>query len=104
MKIKKGDSVIVIAGKDKGRVGKVLRALPKHAQVIIEGVNIKKKSQRPTRSNQKGQIINKTLPIHVSNVMIIDSKSNKPTRVGYSSDDKGRKIRLARKSGSVLDA
>lgn len=67
MKIKKNDKVKIIAGKDKGKIGKVLRALPKTDQIIVEGVNIKKKHQKPTKSNQKGQILNKTMPIHVSN-------------------------------------
>ena len=70
---------------------------------IVSFVNIKKKSQRPTKSNQKGQIIDKILPIHVSNVMVIDSKTNKPTRVGYSKDNKGKSVRIARKSGAVLN-
>lgn len=103
MNIKKGDTVKVISGKDKGRTGKVLRALPKVEQVLVEGVNVKKKSQRPTRSNQKGQIIDKTLPVHVSNVMILDPKDNKPTRVGYSIGSKGKRLRIARRSGVVLD-
>lgn len=67
MKIKKDDKVKIIAGKDKGKTGKVLRALPKLDQIIVEGVNIKKRHQKPTKSNQKGQIIDKTMPIHVSN-------------------------------------
>ena len=103
MKIKKGDTVIVISGKDKGKTGKVLRAFPKAEQVLVEGVNVKRKSQRPTKSNQKGQIIDKTLPVHVSNVMILDPNSNKPTRVGYDIGNKGKRIRIARKSGAILD-
>ena len=71
MKIRKGDNVIIIAGKDRGKTGKVLRALPKLDRVIVEGVNIKKRHQRPTKSNQKGQIVDKTLPVHVSNVMLV---------------------------------
>jgi large subunit ribosomal protein L24 len=67
MKIKKDDKVKIIAGKDKGKTGKVLRALPKLDQIIVEGVNIKKRHQKPTQSNQKGQILDKTMPIHVSN-------------------------------------
>lgn len=67
MKIKKDDKVKIIAGKDKGKTGKVLRALPKIDQIIVEGINIKKRHQKPTKSNQKGQIVDKTMPIHVSN-------------------------------------
>lgn len=68
MKIKKGDKIIVIAGKDKSKTGKVLRAFPKTDQLIIEGVNIKKRHQKPTKSNQKGQILDKIMPIHISNI------------------------------------
>jgi|TARA_Y100000310_G_scaffold17779_1_gene17589 large subunit ribosomal protein L24 len=67
MFIKKGDNVVIISGKDKGKSGKVLRALPKKDQIIVEGVNIKKRHQKPTKNNQKGQILDKTMPIHVSN-------------------------------------
>ncbi|HEY4517370.1 MAG TPA: 50S ribosomal protein L24 [Candidatus Paceibacterota bacterium] len=78
MKIHKGDSVRVIAGKDRGKSGKVLRALPKRDWVLVEGVNIRKRHQRATKANQKGQIIDKTMPIHVSNVMLMEG--GKPTR------------------------
>ena len=67
MKIKKDDKVKIIAGKDKGKAGKVLRAIPKRDQLIVEGINIKKRHQKPTKSNQKGQILDKTMPIHISN-------------------------------------
>ena len=80
MKIKKNDNVIIIAGKDKGKTAKVLRAFPKENLIIVEGVNLKKKHQRATKSNSKGQIIEKALPIHVSNVMLIEGK--KGVRVG----------------------
>lgn len=101
MKVRKGDNVIVIAGKDRGKTGKVLRAIPERGQVIVEGVNVKKKHQRPTRQNQKGQIIDITMPLHVSNVQIVDPKTNKPTRVGYKVES-GKKVRVALKSGTVL--
>ena len=97
MKIKKGDKVIVITGKDRGKTGAVTRALPKTNQVLVEGVNMKKKHQKP-RSNRKGQIVEKALPIHVSNVMIVDSKTGKGTRIGIVRKDGGR-IRVSRKSG-----
>jgi large subunit ribosomal protein L24 len=80
MKIKKGDNVIVIAGKDKGRVGKVITAFPKQDSVIVEGMNIQKKHQKPTRSGSKGQIIDKSMPIHVSNVMLFDEKGKRVVR------------------------
>lgn len=93
---------MVIAGKDKGKKGKVLRAFPDESQVIVDGVNVKKRHQRPTKTNQHGQIVDKTLPIHVSNVMIIDPKTNKPTRVGYKVEN-GKKFRIAKKSGVQID-
>lgn len=102
MKIKKGDTIIVIAGTDKGKTGKVLRALPQRDQVIVEGVNIKKRHQRPTQSNQKGQILEKTMPVHVSNVQLIDPKENKPTRVGKKMVN-GKYVRVAKISNTVLD-
>ncbi len=101
MKIKKGDTVIVISGKDKGRTGKVLRSFPSMDKVLVDGINMKKRHQRPTRQNQHGQIIDKSLPVHVSNVALVDPKTNKPTRIGYKVED-GKKTRVARKSGSVI--
>lgn len=74
MKIKKNDNVIVIAGKDKGKTGKIVKAFPADMMVIVEGVNMKKKHQRATKANSKGQVIEKALPIHVSNVMLLDGK------------------------------
>ncbi len=101
MKIKKGDTVIIISGKDKGRTGKVLRAFPSASKVLIDGINVKKRHQRPTRQNQHGQIVDKSLPVHISNVAFIDPKTNKPTRVGYKVEG-DKKVRVARKSGSVI--
>ncbi len=101
MKIKKGDNVIIIAGKDKGKSGKVLRALPKGNKIVVEGVNIKKRHRRATRSNQHGQIIDITLPIDVSNAMISDPKTSKRTRVKYEVT-KDKKERVAVKSGTKL--
>jgi len=101
MKIKKDDKVIVIAGKDKGKTGKVLKALPADKKVVVEGVNIRKKHQRATRGGQKGQIIDKTFPIDVSNVMFVDPKTGKGTRIGKKLvGDKF--VRVAKKSGTVL--
>ncbi len=101
MKIKKGDNVIVISGKDKGKTGKVSRSFPRENKVIISGVNIKKIHKRPTKSGQKGQVIDQASPIHVSNVMIADPKNNKPSRVGFLK--KGdKKERVSKKSGSAI--
>jgi large subunit ribosomal protein L24 len=80
MKIKKGDNVIVIAGKDKGKTGKITKALPRDNKVVIEGINLRKKHQRAARSGAKGQIVERALPIHVSNVMAVDTKTGKGTR------------------------
>ena len=101
MKIKSKDNVIVITGKDKGKVGKVVRAIPEEDKVIVEGVNIKKKHQKARSKGQKGQIVEFAAPIHVSNVMIEDPKTKKPSRVGYK-DVNGKKIRIAKKSGSEV--
>ncbi|WP_033827278.1 50S ribosomal protein L24 [Bacillus andreraoultii] len=102
MHVKKGDKVMVISGKDKGKTGIVLAAYPKKDRVIVEGVNIIKKHAKPSQDNPQGGIITMEAAIHVSNVMPIDPKSGKPTRVGYQVID-GKKVRIAKKSGAVLD-
>ena len=86
MKIKKGDKVQVISGKDRGKTGSVVRAFPKNDKIIVEGMNIIKKHQRANQQNRKGQIVEKAMPIHVSNVMIIDPKVGKPTRIRISKE------------------
>jgi len=102
-RIKKGDDVVVIAGKDRGARGTVLRVLTDRDRVIVEGVNIVKRHQRPTPQQPQGGIIEKEAPIHVSNVMPLDTKSDKPTRVRTGTDKDGKKVRIAVKSGAVLD-
>jgi len=102
MHVKKGDKVMVISGKDKGKTGVVLAAYPKKDRVIVENVNIVKKHAKPSQDNPQGGIINMEAPIHVSNVMPIDPKTGEPTRVGYQVID-GKKVRIAKKSGAVLD-
>lgn len=102
MHVKKGDKVMVISGKDKGKTGIVLAAYPKKDRVIVEGVNIIKKHAKPSQDNPQGGIITKEAAIHVSNVMPIDPKTGEPTRVGYQEID-GKKVRIAKKSGAVLD-
>ena len=102
MHVKKGDKVKVITGKDKGKTGVILKALPKKDRVIDEGVNIVKKHAKPSQENPQGGIIEVEAPIHVSNVMVIDPKTGEPTRVGYKIED-GKKVRIAKKSGAVLD-
>jgi large subunit ribosomal protein L24 len=102
MKIKKGDSVVVISGRDKGRRGEVLRVLPTENRVIVQGIHVARRHTRPAMGNPGG-IVEKELTIHASNVAHIDPKSDKPTRVGYRTLDNGRKVRFARGSGEVID-
>ena len=104
MKIKKGDTVLVIAGKDKGAKGKVIHAYPERNRVLVEGVNrIKKHTpvSRTERGAASGGIVTQEAPIHVSNVMVLDSE-DKPTRVGYRKDEEGRTIRVSRRTGKDL--
>ncbi|KWX04599.1 50S ribosomal protein L24 [Hydrogenibacillus schlegelii] len=103
MHVKKGDKVMVISGKDKGKIGTVLAAYPKKSRVLVEGVNIVKKHQKPSPQYPQGGIIEKEAPIHVSKVMPIDPKTGKPTRVGYQILPDGRKVRIAKRSGEPLD-
>ncbi len=100
MKIKKGDRVVVLQGKDRGKEGIVLEAFPAEQKVIVEGVNIAKKHQKPRRQNQQAGIIDKAMPIHVSNVALLDG--GKPTRVGYRFEADGTKVRVARRTGADL--
>ena len=103
MKIKKGDTVRILAGKDRGREGEVTRALPSEGKVIVEGVNIAKRHQKPTSATMQGGIIDKAMPLHVSNVAIISPSDGEPTRVGYRFDADGVKIRICRRTGVDLD-
>ena len=89
MKIKKGDKVIVIAGADKGTVGEVVAVFPKANKIIVEGVNVAKKHEKPNATNEDGGIVNKEMPINVSNVMLYDSKAKKGSRIGFK-EEKGR--------------
>lgn len=102
MKIKKGDTVVVISGRDKGRTGEVLRVMPAEARLIVQGVHIARRHTRPRMGNPGG-IVEKELTIHVSNVAHIDPRSGKPTRIGYTTLADGRKVRIARRSGEVID-
>ncbi|HEX3954128.1 MAG TPA: 50S ribosomal protein L24 [Stellaceae bacterium] len=102
MKIKKGDSVVVISGRDKGKSGEVLRVFPTEARVIVQGVHVARRHTKQSVGNPGG-IVDKELTIHVSNVAHIDPQSRKPTRVGYRLLEDGRKVRIARRSGEVLD-
>jgi large subunit ribosomal protein L24 len=104
MKVRKGDTVLVIAGKDKGAKGKVIQAYPENSRVLVEGVNrIKKHTKVSTtqRGAQSGGIVTQEAPIHVSNVMVVDG-DGKPTRVGKRQDENGRRVRVSRQSGKDL--
>ncbi len=105
MRIRQDDEVIVIAGKDKGKTGRVLRTDPKHDRVFVEGLNMVKRHQRPLpgRPNAAVGVIEKEGPIHVSNVAIVDPKDHKPTRIGITHDDEGHRKRVSRRTGSELD-
>ena len=97
MKIRRGDRVRVLTGKDRGKEGEVMRALPAEGRVIVDGVNIAKRHTRATRQTQQGGIIDKDMPMPVSNVAVVCSGCGKATRVGYRFDDQGRKVRICRK-------
>ncbi|WP_440959583.1 50S ribosomal protein L24 [Oceanicaulis sp. LC35] len=100
-KIKKGDKVIVLTGRDKGKTGEVTQVLPKEDRVVVSGVNVVKRHQRPTQT-APGGIVEKNASIHVSNVALADPKSGEATRVGFKVED-GKKVRVAKKSGEVID-
>lgn len=101
MRIKKGDNIIVITGKDKGKKGKIIKALPAINRVVIEGINVKKKHMKPKKSGQKGQIIEMAAPLHVSNVAIVDPKDGKPARIGIKIVG-DKKVRISKRSGIEL--
>ncbi|MFE5324586.1 50S ribosomal protein L24 [Paenibacillus sp. NPDC056579] len=103
LNVKKDDTVFVITGKDKGKKGRVIAAYPRENRVLVEGVNLIKKHTKPSQANPQGGIITQEAPIHVSNVMLVDPKSGQPTRVGYKVLDNGKKVRIAKKSGEVID-
>jgi large subunit ribosomal protein L24 len=103
LKLKKGDEVIVITGRDKGKSGKILRAFPDARRVIVQGVNTVRRHTRPTRT-QSGGIVEKELPVSISNLAILDPKTGQASRVGYKFLEDGRKVRIAKASGEVIDA
>ena len=101
MKIRKGDTIVIIKGKDKGKKAKVLRGFPLVSKILVEGVNIKKKHQRPKREGEKGQVVEVPSPIPVSNVKIVCSKCNKASRIGFKKLEK-RKIRICKKCNEEI--
>ncbi len=103
MHVKKGDTVQVISGKDKAKVGEVLQVFPKTSQVIVKGVNIKTKHVKPQREGETGQIVTMEFPIHSSNVMLYSTKQNVASRICYTFDAQGRKVRMLKKTGELLE-
>ena len=101
MKLKKGDNIIVIAGKDKGKKGKIVSVLVDKNKVVVEGINMMKKHQRPRKSGEKGSVIDKAMPIHASNVQVVDSKTGVRSRVGKK-EVGGKMIRITKKSGQEI--
>ena len=102
-RIRKDDMVIVLAGKDKGASGRVLKVMPKEERVVVEGVNLVKRHTKPDIAHPQGGVISKDAPLHLSNVALRDPKTGKPTRVGFKVNDKGRKVRVAKGSGVEID-
>lgn len=102
LKIKKGDSVIVLTGKDKGKTGEVIEILRADNRAVVRGINVVKRHMKPTTANPGGKV-EKELSIHLSNIALVDSKTNKGTRVGYKLNADGSKSRIAKKSGTVID-
>jgi large subunit ribosomal protein L24 len=101
--VRKGDTVIVVSGKERGKRGRVLRVIPEKSRVVVERINLIKKHQRPTQKIRQGGIIEREGSIHISNVMVVDPTSGKPTRVGSRALGDGKKVRVARRSGEILD-
>ena len=101
-KVKKGDKVVVLAGRDKGRSGEVVQVMPKDDKALVRGINLVKKHQKQTQ-NQEGGIISKEAAIHLSNLAVADPKDGQPTRVGFRILDDGRKVRFAKRSGDLID-
>ncbi len=102
LKIRKGDRVVVLTGKDKGKQGNVLKVFPSDNRAVVQGVNVAQRHQKQTAA-QQGGIIAKELPIHISNLAVADPKDGKPTRVGFKVLDDGRKVRFAKRSGDLID-
>jgi len=102
MKLKKGDKVVITTGKDKSKTGEITTVLPKENKVIVAGINVAKRHTKPTQESAGG-IVSKEMPIHVSNVAYIDPKDGKATRIGYKVEKGGRKVRVAKRSGEVVD-
>ena len=104
MNVKKDDMVLIISGNDKGRRGRVLRVFPDQDRVIVEGIRMMKKHTKPTQRDPQGGIVEREAPVHVSNVMVVDPKTDAPTRLRRRSLDDGRSVRVAARSGEMIDS
>ena len=104
MKIKRDDMVLIISGNDKGKRGRVLRVYPEQDRIIVEGVRMMKKHTKPTQRDPQGGIIEREAPLHVSNVMLVDPKNDEPTRISRQRLDEGRRVRVAKRSGEMIDS
>lgn len=102
-RIKKNDTVMVIAGKDKGKTGKILRVIPKKDRAVVEKVNMIKKHMKPSQQSRQGGILEREAPIHISNLMLVCTKCTDPTRVGYKILEDNRKVRFCKKCNEILD-
>lgn len=103
MHVKKGDTVQVITGRDKGKVGEILRTLPKKSKVVVKGVNVKTKHVKPQQEGETGQIVTIEAPIHSSNVMLYSTKQKVASRISYTFNTEGRKVRMLKKTGEIID-
>ena len=101
-KIKKGDKVVVLTGRDKGKTGEVFQVMPKETRALVRGVNLVKRHQKQSASQEAG-IVSKEAPVHLSNIALLDPKDGKPTRVGFKVLEDGRKVRVAKRSGDLID-
>ncbi len=103
MHVKTGDTVQVISGKDKGKVGEVIKALPQDSKVVVQGVNVKTKHVKPQAEGESGRIVTQEYPIHSSNVMLYSNKQNVASRICYTFTQEGKKVRMLKKTGEILD-
>lgn len=103
MHVKKGDTIQVISGKDKGKIGEISRVIPKTSQVVVQGVNVKTKHVKPRQEGESGQIITFEAPIHSSNVMLYSKKEETASRISYTFTEDGRKVRVLKKTGEIID-
>ncbi|MES2001239.1 MAG: 50S ribosomal protein L24 [Pseudomonadota bacterium] len=102
-KIRKGDTVVILSGKDKGKTGEVIKSLPKDMKVVVSGVNVHARHRKASQTNPQGGIERKEAPMHVSNVAIADPKTGQPTRVRFDTNKDGKKVRIAAKSGELIN-